>query len=346
MPRFFFNSIVVAVAVTIGNLVFSPMLGYALAKLQFGGKGVLLGLVLATLMLPGAAILVPQFVLMSALGLVNTYPALILPFLAGPFGVFLTRQFFSGLPDELLEAARMDGASEFRIFWTIAMPLAGPVLATLGILTFLGTWNSFIYPLVMAQEPEMYTLPVALATFATGQYQADHGMLMAGAWSSSCPSSSSSWCSSAGSPKASRRPVSRADVDGGPSGRQPGGTDHAPAPTPSAPRRRFSAGHRGRCLSGSRGSRSSGLSAAQRATLLGYAEDTWASFVAMTDAETGLPADSLAADGTPEHPDVDDEHRRVHVEHGRRGTPRLHHARRGGGPPGDDPRLARDDGAA
>ena len=181
MPRFFFNSIVVALAVTVGNLVFSPMLGYALAKLRFAGKGVLLGLVLATLMLPGAAILVPQFVLMSALGLVNSYPALILPFLAGPFGVFLTRQFFSGLPDELLEAARMDGASEFRIFWQIAMPLAGPVLATLGILTFLGTWNSFIYPLVMAQEPEMYTLPVALATFATGQYQADHGMLMAGA---------------------------------------------------------------------------------------------------------------------------------------------------------------------
>jgi multiple sugar transport system permease protein len=181
MPRFFFNSIVVAIAVTVGNLVFSPMLGYALAKLRFAGKGVLLALVLATLMLPGAAILVPQFVLMSALGLVNTYPALILPFLAGPFGVFLTRQFFSGLPDELLEAARMDGASEFRIFWQIAMPLAGPVLATLGILTFLGTWNSFIYPLVMAQEPEMYTLPVALATFATGQYQADHGMLMAGA---------------------------------------------------------------------------------------------------------------------------------------------------------------------
>jgi len=181
MPRFFFNSIVVAAAVTTGTLIFAPMLGYALAKLRFVGKRLLMGLVLATLMLPGAAILVPQFVLMSALGLVNSYPALILPFLAGPFGVFLTRQFFSGLPDELLEAARIDGASEFRIFWTIAMPLAGPVLATLGILTFLGSWNSFIYPLVMAQEPEMYTLPVALATFATGQYQADHGMLMAGA---------------------------------------------------------------------------------------------------------------------------------------------------------------------
>ncbi|HET9347365.1 MAG TPA: carbohydrate ABC transporter permease [Candidatus Limnocylindrales bacterium] len=179
-PRFFFNSIVVAVAVTAGNLIFSPMLGYALAKLRFSGQRVLLLLVLSTLMLPASATLIPLFVLMSSLGLVNTYPGLVLPFLAGAFGVFLTRQFFQGLPDELLEAARMDGASEFRIFWQIAMPLATPVLATLGILTFLGSWNGFIYPLVMAQEPEMYTLPVALATFATGQFQADHGMLMAG----------------------------------------------------------------------------------------------------------------------------------------------------------------------
>jgi multiple sugar transport system permease protein len=179
-PRFFLNSIIVAVAITAGNLIFSPMLGYALAKLRFSGRRVLLLLVLATLMLPASATLIPLFVLMSSLGLVNTYPGLVLPFLAGAFGVFLTRQFFQGLPDELLEAARIDGASEFRIFWTIAMPLATPVLATLGILTFLGAWNGFIYPLVMAQEPEMYTLPVALATFATGQFQADHGMLMAG----------------------------------------------------------------------------------------------------------------------------------------------------------------------
>jgi multiple sugar transport system permease protein len=179
-PRFFFNSIVVAVSVTVGNLIFSPMLGYALAKLRFAGRRVLLLLVLSTLMLPAGATLIPVFILMSSLGLVNTYPGLILPFLAGAFGVFLTRQFFQGLPDELLEAARIDGAGEFRIFWTIAMPLATPVLATLGILTFLGSWNGFIYPLVMAQEPDMYTLPVALATFATGQFQADHGMLMAG----------------------------------------------------------------------------------------------------------------------------------------------------------------------
>jgi multiple sugar transport system permease protein len=179
-PRYFFNSTLIAGVVTAANLVFGPMLGYALAKLRFRGKGVLMALVLSTLMLPAAATLVPVFVLMSRLELVNTYPGLILPFLAAPFGVFLTRQFFLGTPDELLEAARIDGAGEFRIFFQIAMPLAAPVLATLGILTFLGSWNGFIYPLIMATSPEMYTLPVALATFATGQFQADHGMLMAG----------------------------------------------------------------------------------------------------------------------------------------------------------------------
>jgi len=179
-PRFFFNSALVATAVTVGNVLFCPMLGYALAKLQWRGKRVVMGLVLATLMVPAGITLIPNFVLMKNLGLVNTYPGLILPFLVGPFGVFLTRQFMYGIPDELLEAARIDGANEWRTFWTIVLPITAPVLATLGILTFLGSWNSFLYPLVMAQEPNMYTLPVALATFATGQYQADHGMLMAG----------------------------------------------------------------------------------------------------------------------------------------------------------------------
>ena len=179
-PRFFFNSSLVALVVTVGNVLFCPMLGYALAKLQWRGKRVIMGLVLATLMVPAGITLIPNFVLMRNLGLVNTYPGLILPFLVGPFGVFLTRQFMYGIPDELLEAARIDGANEWRIFWQVVLPITAPVLATLGILTFLGSWNSFLYPLVMAQEPNMYTLPVALATFATGQYQADHGMLMAG----------------------------------------------------------------------------------------------------------------------------------------------------------------------
>jgi multiple sugar transport system permease protein len=179
-PRFFFNSSVVAVAVTAGNVLFCPMLGYALAKLEWRGKGLIMGLVLATLMVPAGITLIPNFVLMANLGFVNTYPGLILPFLVGPFGVFLTRQFMYSIPDELLEAARIDGANEWRIFWQVVLPITVPVLATLGILTFLGSWNSFLYPLVIAQEPNMYTLPVALATFATGQHQADHGMLMAG----------------------------------------------------------------------------------------------------------------------------------------------------------------------
>jgi multiple sugar transport system permease protein len=179
-PRFFFNSAVIALAVTVGTLVFCPMLGYALAKLRWHGKGLIMALVLATLMVPAGITLIPNFILMSNLGLVNTYPGLILPFLVGAFGVFLMRQFMLGIPDELLEAARIDGANEFKVFWSVVIPIATPVLATLAILTFLGNWNSFLYPLVMAQEPGMYTLPVALATFATGQYQADHGMLMAG----------------------------------------------------------------------------------------------------------------------------------------------------------------------
>ncbi len=179
-PRFFFNSAVIALAVTVGTLVFCPMLGYALAKLRWHGKGLIMALVLATLMVPAGITLIPNFILMSNLGLVSTYPGLILPFLAGPFGVFLMRQFMLGIPDELLEAARIDGANEFKVFWSVVMPIATPVLATLAILPFLGNWNSFLYPLVMAQEANMYTLPVALATFATGQYQADHGMLMAG----------------------------------------------------------------------------------------------------------------------------------------------------------------------
>ncbi len=179
-PRFFFNSSLVAIIVTVGNVLFCPMLGFALAKLQWRGKRLIMGLVLATLMVPAGITLIPNFVLMANLGLANTYPGLILPFLVGPFGVFLTRQFMYGIPDELLEAARIDGANEWRIFWQVVIPLTIPVLATLGILTFLGSWNNFIYPLVMAQEPEMYTLPVALATFATGDHQSDHGMLMAG----------------------------------------------------------------------------------------------------------------------------------------------------------------------
>lgn len=180
-PQFFTNSTLVAAVVTIGNLVFCSMLGYVLAKSDFAGKKLLFRLVLGTLMIPGMVTLVPLFVLIANMGLVNTYAGLILPFLAAPFGVFLMRQFFLGIPDELIDAARVDGASEARIFVQVVMPLAKPALATLAILTFLGSWNNFLWPLVVATTEDKYTLPVALALYSTGQNQTDYGLLLAGA---------------------------------------------------------------------------------------------------------------------------------------------------------------------
>ncbi len=179
--QYFFNSTVVAVAVTAGNLLFCSMLGYALAMLDFKGKKILFAVVMGTLMIPGVVTFVPLFVLVANIGLIDTLPGLILPFLAAPFGVFLMRQFFLGLPRDLLDAGRVDGAGELRIFRQIFLPLAGPALATLGILTFLGSWNNFLWPLVVAQQEKTYTLPVALALYSTGQNSTQYGLLLAGA---------------------------------------------------------------------------------------------------------------------------------------------------------------------
>jgi multiple sugar transport system permease protein len=179
-PRYFFNSTLVAVLVTAGNLVFASMCGYALAKLEFPGKRVLFVLVLATLMIPMFVTFMPLFVLLTNLGLANTHAALILPFLATAFGVFLMRQYILGIPDELLDAARIDGAGEYTIFFRIVLPLCGPALATLAVLTFLGQWNSFLWPLVVATTEDMYTLPVALALFSGGEQEDEIGLLLAG----------------------------------------------------------------------------------------------------------------------------------------------------------------------
>jgi len=180
-PTYFLNSTLVALAVTAGNVVFGAMLGYALAKLDFPGKRVVFGLVLGTLMVPGVVTFVPLFVLTTNLGLSNTLPGIFLPFLAGPFGVFLMRQFILGLPDELIQAARIDGAGELRIFFSVILPSCGPALATLGILTFLTSWNNFLWPLVIAQTEDKYTLPVALALYSVGQNATQYGLLLAGA---------------------------------------------------------------------------------------------------------------------------------------------------------------------
>lgn len=180
IATYFVNSVVVALFTVLGTLLFCSMVGYALAKLEFAGKRIVFALVLVTLMVPGVVTFVPLFVVVSRLGLVSTYAALILPFLAGPLGVFLMRQFIQEIPDALLEAARIDGASEVRIFAGIIMPLCGPALATLAILTFLGSWNNFLWPLVVAQSEDMYTLPVALSLYSVGQNSTNYGVLLAG----------------------------------------------------------------------------------------------------------------------------------------------------------------------
>jgi len=178
---YFLNSTIVAVTVTAGNLLFCSMLGYALSMLDFRGKRVIFIMVMTTLMIPGVVTFVPLFVLVANAGLIDTLPGLFLPFLVSPFGVFLMRQFMLGLPRDLLDAGRIDGAGELRIFAQIILPLCGPALATLGILTFLGSWNNFLWPLVVAQSEDKYTLPVALALYSTGQNSTQYGLLLAGA---------------------------------------------------------------------------------------------------------------------------------------------------------------------
>ncbi|MCO4696384.1 carbohydrate ABC transporter permease [Streptomyces sp. RO-S4] len=183
MKRYFLNSLIVAVLVTLCNLLFCSMLGYALAKLEFTGRSKVFGVVLAALMVPGNLLILPLYVLMTKFGLIDTYAGLVLPFAAGAFGVFLMRQFMQSIPDELLEAARIDGAGEWYIFWRIVMPLVKPALATLTIFTFLGSWNNFVWPLIATNDPDKYTLPVALATFANDPNRTvggGNGMLMAG----------------------------------------------------------------------------------------------------------------------------------------------------------------------
>ncbi|GLJ60938.1 sugar ABC transporter permease [Microbacterium barkeri] len=177
------NSIVVAAIVVVGNVVAGTAAGYALAKFDFPGKRIAFGAVLAALMIPATAVFVPQFVITVNLGLVDTLAGIALPSVALPISIFIMRQYASSVPDELIEAARLDGAGEFRIFARIFLPLAGPAVATITIMSFLTAWNNFIWPLVVAQSSETYTLPVALAaTSRASAHVLDYGLVLAGAF--------------------------------------------------------------------------------------------------------------------------------------------------------------------
>jgi multiple sugar transport system permease protein len=177
--RAFFSSAVIAATVTIFSVLFSSMAGYAFAKLRFGGRERAFGLLLIALVIPPQVGMLPLFLLMKKLHLVNSYWGAIIPSLATVFGIFLIRQFMLSVPQELLEAARIDGAGEFRIYWSVVLPLARPILATLATFMFMSTWNDFMWPLIILSDQSHYTLPVALASLS-GEHVLDVELMMAG----------------------------------------------------------------------------------------------------------------------------------------------------------------------
>ncbi|HAB6660045.1 TPA: carbohydrate ABC transporter permease [Listeria monocytogenes] len=162
------------------GLFLNAMAGYGFAKFKFKGKNKLFYLVLATMMIPGQVTMIPVYLLLNAAELTNTMTGIVLPGLVGAFGIFLFRQFMSTISDDLLEAARLDGASEFYIFWRIVIPISRPVLAVQGILTFIAGWNSFLWPLIIANDEKFYTLSVGLQLLK-GQYGSNYALQMAGA---------------------------------------------------------------------------------------------------------------------------------------------------------------------
>lgn len=179
LGRYFLNSTVIAVTVTAVSLVVNSMAGYAFAKLRFRGREPLFRLLSAGLVVPVQVGMLPLFLLMKELGLINTYWGVIIPTTASIFGIFLIRQYAVSIPDDLLDAARIDGAGELRIYWSVVLPTIVPILATLAIWTFLTTWNDFMWPLIVLSDESNYTLPVALASLL-GERALDTELMMAG----------------------------------------------------------------------------------------------------------------------------------------------------------------------
>ena len=179
MGRYLFNSLALALLSTLIAVSFNVMAGYAFAKLKFRGRDAIFKTLLGALVIPGQVAMLPLFLMLKPLGLINSYAGAVVPMMATVFGIFLVRQFARGIPDDLLEAARIDGASEWRIFLTIIVPLLTPVLATLAIFSFLASWNDFMWPLIVLTDDSLHTLPVALAGLAREHVQ-DNELMMAG----------------------------------------------------------------------------------------------------------------------------------------------------------------------
>lgn len=180
LGRNFANSLFVATAATALSVSSNALAGYALAKLRFVGRDRVYSSLLLLLVVPGQVGMLPLFLLLRAFGWIDTYWGVLVPSLASVFGIFLVRQYALGIPDALLDAARVDGASELRVFWSVGLPLCRPILVTLGVFTFLGTWNDFLWPLIVLSDASKQTLPVALASLAAEHVQ-DTELMMASA---------------------------------------------------------------------------------------------------------------------------------------------------------------------
>jgi multiple sugar transport system permease protein len=180
VPRWLLNSLVVAIGVTVLTLALASMAAYGFSRLIFPGQRWLFVLVLAGIMVPPQALIVPLFAEMQALGLVDTYWGMILPQLAAPIMVFILKKFFDGLPREYEQAAELDGASRFRIFWSIVLPMSRPVLATVAVFTFVTAWNNFLWPFIAVSDPDLMTVPVGLANVQSS-YGLRYAQIMASA---------------------------------------------------------------------------------------------------------------------------------------------------------------------
>ncbi|HEX7707668.1 MAG TPA: carbohydrate ABC transporter permease [Thermoanaerobaculia bacterium] len=180
LGRAFLNSMFVATLAMVLSLLFNSMAGYAFAKLRFRGRDRLFSLLISALAIPAQVAMLPLFLMLKSIGLVNTYAGVLIPYAATIYGIFLVRQFMVAIPDDLLAAARIDGASELRIYWSIILPVARPVLATLAIFSFMSAWNDFMWPLIILTDDDHYTMPVAVANLV-GEHALDLELMMAAA---------------------------------------------------------------------------------------------------------------------------------------------------------------------
>jgi multiple sugar transport system permease protein len=178
LPRWYFNSVFTSLIITVVTVILASMAAFAFSRIPFRSRGILFWLILAGIMVPGQILIVPLFTLVQGLGLVNTYWGIILPQLASPVGMFIFKQYFDGLPHELEEAALLDGASRWRVYWQIWMPLSRPAIAAVAIFTFVASWNNFIWPFIVITGTNMMTIPVGLATVQTS-YGIHYAQIMA-----------------------------------------------------------------------------------------------------------------------------------------------------------------------